>query len=472
MCYECANDVPNLAYDAMSGRCVCASGYYRVGDVCKECHMFCGECTGPSNAECVAGKCGRDSYALHLVATTCLQMCESEEMNLFIDTSTKTCKSCVHPCKSCFDATDESCTSCVDGYYLYKNACKSECPDKHFGSDGVCLICDSRCIQCTKRTNYCTVGCEDPYVYKDHQCLDECGDGYINVNRICEPCGSDCTECTQEGSLKKCLKCRAGRYLHEGACAELCPSGYYRDTYGGKCGKCNQACAECSGSGSRSCYSCNRELGYVMVAEGTCSLPSCVDGNYYDEELKLCVHCPKECSKCIGPVNCTACVEGYSFDYVKKSCYDPCDRVGFTRKAGSFECMEICGDGRNMGMVECDDGNLKDNDGCSSKCKTEPYYECSGGTQDSPDVCVYRKPVDVLSFKYSADRSAILTFDAKIRLLGTLEDAIDFSLNRAEVASVKWSHEYFDTKKFVRIKFRFEFACSLIGVEVGFGCER
>jgi len=42
--------------------------------------------------------------------------------------------------------------------------------------------------------------------------------------------------------------------------------------------------------------------------------------------------------------------------------------------AGSFynittgNCEEKCGDGYNMGLVECDDGNTKNNDGCSSFC--------------------------------------------------------------------------------------------------------
>lgn len=35
----------------------------------------------------------------------------------------------------------------------------------------------------------------------------------------------------------------------------------------------------------------------------------------------------------------------------------------------------------------CDDGNLKDGDGCSASCIVEPGYICSGGTMDGPDYC-------------------------------------------------------------------------------------
>ena len=48
-----------------------------------------------------------------------------------------------------------------------------------------------------------------------------------------------------------------------------------------------------------------------------------------------------------------------------------------------------CGDGRNLGGVGvCDDGNTVDGDGCSSLCQVEDGFHCSGGTYDTPDVCV------------------------------------------------------------------------------------
>ena len=49
--------------------------------------------------------------------------------------------------------------------------------------------------------------------------------------------------------------------------------------------------------------------------------------------------------------------------------------------------MEICGDGFNFGMVECDDGNLINGDGCDSKCRVEKGYKCIGGSKLMPDVC-------------------------------------------------------------------------------------
>jgi cysteine-rich repeat protein len=51
------------------------------------------------------------------------------------------------------------------------------------------------------------------------------------------------------------------------------------------------------------------------------------------------------------------------------------------------ECEEICGDGLNYGINECDDGNLESGDGCSNDCKVEPGWTCSGGSIKSKDSC-------------------------------------------------------------------------------------
>lgn len=39
-------------------------------------------------------------------------------------------------------------------------------------------------------------------------------------------------------------------------------------------------------------------------------------------------------------------------------------------------------------MNECDDNNLLDGDGCSSKCLIEAGWECKGGSPSSRDTCI------------------------------------------------------------------------------------
>ncbi len=48
-----------------------------------------------------------------------------------------------------------------------------------------------------------------------------------------------------------------------------------------------------------------------------------------------------------------------------------------------------CGDGFRTYPEECDDGNTADGDGCSSECKVEIGYQCTGGSYKSSasDTC-------------------------------------------------------------------------------------
>lgn len=48
--------------------------------------------------------------------------------------------------------------------------------------------------------------------------------------------------------------------------------------------------------------------------------------------------------------------------------------------------IEICGDGINLGQLECDDGNLANGDGCNSDCEVEAGFECYRQV-DGPDIC-------------------------------------------------------------------------------------
>jgi cysteine-rich repeat protein len=51
-------------------------------------------------------------------------------------------------------------------------------------------------------------------------------------------------------------------------------------------------------------------------------------------------------------------------------------------------CVEICGDGLNFLFWQCDDGNINDLDGCNNLCYVEPGWVCTGGTNLTRDVCV------------------------------------------------------------------------------------
>jgi cysteine-rich repeat protein len=45
----------------------------------------------------------------------------------------------------------------------------------------------------------------------------------------------------------------------------------------------------------------------------------------------------------------------------------------------------VCGDGDREGSEQCDDGNLVNNDGCSSNCRIESW--CGDGNVDPGEEC-------------------------------------------------------------------------------------
>mmetsp|Transcript_43281 Transcript_43281/g.31189 ORF Transcript_43281/g.31189 Transcript_43281/m.31189 type:complete len:100 (+) Transcript_43281:1905-2204(+) len=97
--------------------------------------------------------------------------------------------------------------------------------------------------------------------------------------------------------------------------------------------------------------------------------------------------CHDNCLTCeFKDDRCTTCHKSSWLD-VSKRCneaelerqsYKPAVYKGRTSKLA----YEICGDGKNYGVLVCDDGNNESGDGCSSQCTVEEGYYCYGGYSD------------------------------------------------------------------------------------------
>lgn len=96
------------------------------------------------------------------------------------------------------------------------------------------------------------------------------------------------------------------------------------------------------------------------------------------------------CETCKGPKaeDCVTCADGYVKNGVAGKCY-ACDEISaeYEKKAVNGICREVCGDGVNLGTVECDDGNQRNGDGCSAQCEIESGYQCTRGAKGKADVC-------------------------------------------------------------------------------------
>ncbi len=79
---------------------------------------------------------------------------------------------------------------------------------------------------------------------------------------------------------------------------------------------------------------------------------------YYQKGDFLCEKCNEGCATCKDASGCVSCAKGYDWERI------PGGLPGIIQT----KCLEVCGDGIRF-KDQCDDGNLDDKDGCSSKCK-------------------------------------------------------------------------------------------------------
>ncbi len=80
----------------------------------------------------------------------------------------------------------------------------------------------------------------------------------------------------------------------------------------------------------------------------------------------------------------------------------------------------------NFGILECDDGNVLNGDGCSADCTVEAGYACSGGNTTSPDVCVSTRAL-----------TATLSLVRANLLLVSFSESVVSSVN--SIAEIGWS---------------------------------
>jgi cysteine-rich repeat protein len=118
------------------------------------------------------------------------------------------------------------------------------------------------------------------------------------------------------------------------------------------------------------------------------------------------------------------------------------------------KCDEVCGDGFNMGINECDDGNKIDKDGCSSNCRVERGYKCRGGSATQKDLCQKILPIlgDIsmkIESQVNSEKGALkIEFDDKVKLnpiyATTFRDKIKVFLNgTCEKTDLRYKIEIF-----------------------------
>eukprot|EP01022_Parablepharisma_sp_SALTPOND_P022078 TRINITY_DN442_c0_g1_i4.p1 TRINITY_DN442_c0_g1~~TRINITY_DN442_c0_g1_i4.p1 ORF type:complete len:495 (+),score=8.09 TRINITY_DN442_c0_g1_i4:1300-2784(+) len=346
----------------------------------------------------------------------CFEQCPPKFYN---DDSSMECKRCADvSCMSCF-AKGTLCSECDKGTMLLDGACVALCPEKHCNDTSVCVPCNPKCKSCKYNPNHCTEGCESPFIFHDHKCVVNCDKGFAEVGGYCVKCEDEySTECATFNQSMS-TRCMTGIHLYQGRCHEVCPSGTFANN--GVCDKCPERCKTCFHR--ESCLTCNSAKGYVMYQDNNCKLLACPYGTYLavsEIEKPRCEKCDEACLECKGSSadDCVSCNTGYMQVGSPKNDTVSCKKCGEllhgTEWSKEKGCVEICGDGVNLGLVECDDGNRMNGDGCSSECKIEPGYACLRGANGKQDHCYPKIPPRARLLVESVNKRAIIIFSRSI----------------------------------------------------------
>ena len=198
----------------------------------------------------------------------------------------------------------------------------------------------------------------------------KCGDGKLTSTETCDDGNKD----NGDGCSADCQKVEDG----------------YECRVPGK--KCTPKCGDSKKIGSESCDDGNDKSGdgcssTCQVEPGAdcpelgkaCNKAECGNGKVEKNELCDCGTDPKSLPSGCAAINGLFYGDG-------KGCSKTCTKEPTCQDSSgkTQACTSACGDGNKDPGEDCDDGNLIDSDGCSSKCKVEDGFTCSDkAVQDS-----------------------------------------------------------------------------------------
>ncbi|CAI2376582.1 unnamed protein product [Moneuplotes crassus] len=271
-----------------------------------------------------------------------------------------------------------------------------------------------------------TVACPSGYSKKTISsrptCVTVCGDGKRAGSEECDDSnkrsGDGCSaSCTVESSWY----CTGGTTSSADTCT-FCYPGYYPSpasnptTCVSQCGDKMQVGSEKCDDGNNNNYDgcksdCSGvEAGWVCSNSTFASRDVCTQcGNgYVQNDSTYPTQCVTSCgdSKRAGSEICdngsTAGIGGCSSDCTSitsgwvcsggtPTSADTCTQcsAGTYPNTAKTACVTICGDGLKAGTEKCDDGNTKNDDGCSSTCQVESSWVCTGGSTTTKDECTF-----------------------------------------------------------------------------------
>ena len=479
-CSEC-NPLMN-AYIELPSTCHCPHNKYydTFTENCENCHPLCDQCYGSGNTKC--STCALMAKDVEKQSSICVLDCSSLG-NYY--TEDKSCKLCSQDCESCTYKTNKDCIKCSDKLMVqYSGTCIESCPIHYFALDRICYKCHESCYACQSSTFKGCTDCYDGYVLWQGQCLLDCPKGTYKLGKKkCEYCVPPCNECISAEQCSSCIE----KYYFESKSSrcvvkEDCPDGTYGDDLSKYCLQCDISCATCFDKTAKSCKQCNFKQGYAKSEKNAdeCLELMCKEGTFrfidFSQSLAWCAPCYFTCQMCddYGAHSCITCGRKYralpsnvTGRIFCQSCKDA--NSGYTESAVEGQgCIEICGDGKNLGQYACDDGNNMDGDGCSSGCQVEDGFACKTIDRSRPDICYDIKPPNAAA-KVAQGQTLEITFDEKV-VLGydnnIMKNYLNISIENAESAcGLTWSFKdrFFKKQVVESLTIKYSISCSLRG---------
>ncbi|XP_034443349.1 proprotein convertase subtilisin/kexin type 5 [Hippoglossus hippoglossus] len=430
----------------------CPSGRFMLKSQCVLCHPTCSECVGHELFECTT--CGVDEDGQerflhqgrcrthcprglypdrgHYACLPCIANCElctdgnicakcrehyklqngvcqtaSCSTGQVQDPDTGECIDCEMGCKACSTGDPEICSSCLEGYFLFRHQCRRHCPQSTYEDwgRGVCLSCPALCTDCRSDTR--CLACQPGYFLNGGECIKQCPQQTFGDSSgwRCQPCHSSCQTCYGPRS-SDCELCLGGNPSLHGQCPLVnCPLGQYFDGGNSECHTCDASCKICFGPQAQDCSSCFK--GYFLDQDSSC-VAQCPSGSYANSATQLCEDCSPNCEACIDTSdNCVSCAKGsYRLFLHQGRCWSNCPEGFFETAEGSCEaCDSSCltCDGIKSQCLSCADGYYLGSGMCRLNCSLRTYPAEDGTCRRCPphcDVCSDDRTCFKCSFLY------------------------------------------------------------------------
>ena len=237
---------------------------------------------------------------------------------------------------------------CDDGNQKDGDGCSGDCKTKGAGcvcTPGQTCVCPA--VKCGNGILEGSEQCDDGNTDSGDGCSSDCKT--VETGFQCRVVGKPCTAKCGDGEILKGEQCDDGNSESGDGCSSTCQV---------------EPGADCPTPGQ------------------PCNLAKC--GNGIQEKSELC-DCGSDPNKL--PSGCTA-INGLFYGD-GKGCSKTCTKEPTCQDSSgkTQACSSACGDGNLDPGEDCDDGNLLDNDGCSSKCKIEGGFACTPAIAQDSSTC-------------------------------------------------------------------------------------